>query len=206
MINILYVLIAMTIGAVIGLAVFIYFKTIYKQRLDDIETRKQELIKEGEIEVERIKKDAVLEVKDIRYQAKTESDKEIKEKRYEVTQLEKRLRHKDEILDRKLDQFEKREGDLSKRDKEITKKETLISDKEKEYTKLVKQEREILEKLSGISTEDAKTRLLKEVEEELQFDKAKLIKQIEQDTKDEAEKRAHDIISLAVLLYAFLRR
>ncbi|MCI4624737.1 MAG: ribonuclease Y [Candidatus Magnetoovum sp. WYHC-5] len=202
MYSFIYAILFLIAGAAAGVGISLYFKNQYNKKYLELEEKNKEKIKDAEKEAERIKKDAYLESKDIRYQAKSEVEKELKEKRHEINQIEKRLRHKEEILERKLDQFEKRENELGRREKDFVRKENSISEKEKEYDQLVLQAKERLERLSGITQEEAKAMLLKAVEDEIRFDKGKLIKQIEQDTKEEAEKKAHDIISLAVQRYA----
>lgn len=198
----IYSMLAIIAGAGAGIGISMHFKNIFHKKYLELEEKNKAITKDVQREAERIKKDAYLESKDIRYQAKSEVEKELKEKRHEANQIEKRLRHKEEVLERKLDQFEKRENDLTRREKEFVRKENALAEKEKEYEKLVAQAKEKLERLSGITQEEAKTMLLRAVEEEIRFDKAKLIKQIEQDFKDESEKKAHDIISLAVQRYA----
>jgi ribonuclease Y len=200
--NILYLLIAIAAGIGISAAASIYFKRRYTVNLAEHEKKNQESLKAVTAEAERLKKEAELEAKDIRYQAKAEVEKELKERRNELGQTEKRFRHKEETLDRKLDSLDKRDAEVNKRERDLTRKEQTLADKEKELENLVKEETTKLEQIAGTTFEEAKSILMKKVEETTRFDMAKLIKQVEQEAKDEGEKRAGNIISLAIQRYA----
>ncbi|MEO5361764.1 MAG: ribonuclease Y [Nitrospirota bacterium] len=200
--SIIYVLIAIITGAVAGAAMSLFFKGVFKKKFEELEHKQLDVIREAEREAERIKREALVEAKDIRYQSKAEAEREVKEKKNEFSQMEKRLRHKEENLDKKLDQFEKRDSELMRKEKEFIKREQQFAEKEKQYDKLIQAETEKLEKISGMTVEEAKTQLLKKVENEIRFEEAKLIKQIEQEARDESEKRARHIIGLAIQRYA----
>ncbi|MBF0344290.1 MAG: ribonuclease Y [Nitrospirae bacterium] len=200
--SVTYVIIAVFVGGAISFGFALYFKGVYRRKHQELLKKQADIIRDAEKEADKIKKDALIEAKDIRYQTKTESEKEIKEKRHEINHVEKRLRHKEEMLDKKLDQFEKRDMELIRREKEYNRKEQAQTEREKEYDKLLQIEKEKLEKLSGITSEEAKNQLLKKVEDEVRFEAGKLVKQIEQEAKDESEKRAKHIIGLAIQRYA----
>ncbi|MBF0465067.1 MAG: ribonuclease Y [Nitrospirae bacterium] len=202
MINIVYILIAIAAGALVGGLLAFLFKRALNKKSMELDKRKEEIVTEAERDAERIKKEAHIEAKDIKYQTKSEGEREIKEKKFELNQMEKRLRHKEESLDKKLDQFEKREGDFMRREKDFSKKEQTIADKEKHYDKLIQLETERLEKISGVTTEEAKFQLLKKVEEDVRYEQARLIKQIDNETKEEVEKHSRNIIGLAIQRYA----
>jgi ribonuclease Y len=200
--NILFLLIAAAAGIGIGAAALLYFKKRYAVNMAEFEDKHLEARKAVAAEAERLKKEALLEAKDIRYQAKAEVEKELKERRNELNQTEKRFRHKEEILDRKLDQVDKREVDMNKRERDFIHKEQALSDQEKQIDILIKEESAKLEQIAGTTFEEAKSILMKKVEETTRFDMSKLIKQVEQEARDEGEKRAGNIISLAIQRYA----
>ena len=200
--SMLYVGIAIAIGITVGLVMSLVYKSSLKGQKATVDVDKDKVIAIAQKEAEHIKKDATLEAKDIVYQAKSDAEKELKERRNEVSQLEKRLRQKEETLDRKVDQNEKRDQELNKRDRDSTAKERSILEKENKYVQILKEQTEMLEKLSGISSEEAKQEILRRTEEEARFEVGKLIKKIEDEAKETAEKKAKEIIGFAVQRYA----
>jgi len=185
-----------------GLGIFIFLRRkLNRERLILLE-EKTKIIEEAKKEAEALKKEARLEAKNITYQAKAEAEKELKEKRYELSHLEKRLRQKEEALDRKFEQIERKEQELSRRDRELHNREKELSEKEKRYEALIKEQMVILERISGMSEEEARKEFLKRVEEEMRLEAARLSKRIEDEAREMAEKRAKEIISFAVQRYA----
>lgn len=196
------VLIAVGVGVGVGVIMSFIYRSSLKPRQLDIEKEKIKLIEEAKKEAETRKKEASLEAKDIVYQAKAEAEKDLKERRSELTQLDKRLRQKEETLDRKFDQIDKREHDLTRREKEYASKERAIQEKDNRYNQMLKEQTLQLERISGISSEEAKAELFKRVEEESRFEAAKLAKTIEDEVKETAEKKAKETISFAIQRYA----
>ncbi|RMG04960.1 MAG: ribonuclease Y [Nitrospirae bacterium] len=191
------------VGGVVFASLMLYLnsKKAGKERLD-YESEKERILADAHREAERIKKEARLEAKDIIYQAKSETEKEIKERQREINQIERRLRNREENLEKKLDQIEKREHDLAARERDFLKRDRKLKEKESEVELLIKRHLEELEKLSGYSAEKAKEELFRKIEEETRFEAAKMIKQIEEETQNIAEDKAREIISLAIQRYA----
>jgi len=196
------VLIAVGVGVGVGVIMSFIYRSSLKPRQLDIEKEKIKLLEEAKKEAETRKKEASLEAKDIVYQAKAEAEKDLKERRSELNQLDKRLRQKEETLDRKFDQIDKREHDLTRREKEYASKERAIQEKDNRYNQMLKEQTLQLERISGISSEEAKAELFKRVEEESRFEAAKLAKTIEDEVKETAEKKAKETISFAIQRYA----
>ena len=122
---------------------------------------------------------------------RSEMERENKERRSDIQRQERRLLQKEENLDRKIESFEKKEEHLAVR-------ETFLSDSQAKVDALYQKQLGELERLSGLSTEDAKKELLQSVEEEVKHETAMLIKDLEQQAKEEADKKAREIISLAI--------
>ena len=202
MINMQYLLIAVVTGVIIGLIISLLYKSSLKAKRQSIDLDKNKLLEDARKEVETLRKEAAIEAKDIVYQAKTEAEKELREKRSELNHLEKRLRQKEESLDRKFDQIDKREHELGKKEKDFNSRERALQDKESKAIALIKEQTQILEKLSGISTEEAKQEILRRTEEDTRFDIAKLVKKIEDEAKEGAEKKAKEIIGSTIQRYA----
>ena len=197
-----YIAIAAFVGITVGLLMSLIYKRALKGQKRSIDAEKNKIIEDTRKEAENIKKEAMLEAKDIVYQAKIEAEKELRERRSDVNQLEKRIRQKEETLDRKFDQNEKREHELNKREREYSVKERAIQEKETTYVQLVKAQMEALEKISGISVEEARQEILRRTEEDSRLEIAKVIKKIEDEAKENAEKKAKEIIGFAIQRYA----
>lgn len=200
--QIMYILIAVFVGLAVGLVLTLISRANLKNQRLTIENEKIKIIEEAQREAETVKKEASVEAKDIVYQSKAESEKELRERRSELNHLDKRLRQKEESLDRKFEQIEKREQELSRREKDYTSKERSIQDKENTLSNMIKEQTELIEKVAGLSSEEARQELLKKVEDESRFEAAKLAKRIEDEAKENAEKKAKDIIGFSVQRYA----
>jgi len=200
--SMIYIAIAAVVGIATGLLMSLVYKSALKGQKSSIETERGKIIEKAQKEAENIRKEATLEAKDIVYQAKTDAEKELRERRLDVNQLEKRIRQKEETLDRKFDQIEKREHELNKRDKELGSKERTTQEKEAKFSQLVKDQTEVLEKISGISTDEAKQEILRRTEEDSRLEIAKLVKKIEDEAKESAEKKAKEIMGFAIQRYA----
>lgn len=197
-----YIMLAIGIGIALGIILSLIYRSSLKTQRLAIEIEKEKLIDEAKRAAETLKKEASIEAKDIVYQAKLEAEKEIRERRSELNQLDRRLRQKEETVERKLDQVEKREQEINKREKEYNSRERAVQEKENRYNQLIKEQKITLEKISGISSEEARQELLKRVEEESRFEAAKLAKRIDDEAKEFAERRAKEITSLAIQRYA----
>lgn len=180
----------------------IYFKVTLGKRLRDTENKAQKLLQDARREAESIKKEAELVAKDKIIQARAEAEKELKERRTELNQLDKRLRHREELLDRKMEQLDKRENNFNKKEKDLNRREKELSEKELYYEKLLKEQDEVLGRLSSLSAEEAKKELLKRIEEESRFEAAKIAKRIEDEVTESAHRKAKEILSLAIQRYA----
>ncbi|MDA8239542.1 MAG: ribonuclease Y [Nitrospiraceae bacterium] len=202
MINIVYLLASVVAGIVVGLIMSLIYRNALKTQRDSINNEKKKIIDETLKEAESLKKEASLEAKDIVYQAKTEAEKELRERKTELNHLEKRLRQKEESIERKFDIIDKREHDLSRREKEYSGKERSQQEKENRYNQLLKDQTATLEKLSGITSEEAKQEILRRTEEEAKFEIAKLIKRIEDEAKENADRKAKEIMGSAIQRYA----
>jgi len=167
-----------------------------------LEKEKKNIFEESHREVETIKKEALVEAKDLVFQAKAEVEKEIRERRSELNHLDKRLRQKEESLDRKYEQIEKREQEIAKREKDYSIKERIIGEKETTYNKMIKDQTDLLEKTSGLTSQEAREELFRKIEEESRFESAKLAKRIEDEARENAEKKAKEIIGFSIQRYA----
>ena len=186
----------MTIGIIVAVAVVlcaaIYVrKNISQAKVSQAAEESKRIIEEASKEAESLKKEAVLEAKEEVHKLRSDLEKESRDRRNEVQRLERRLIQREELLDKKSDMLEKRDENLNKKQQEI---QTL----EGEIQALYLKQREELERLSGLTSEDAKQLLLDEVKKEVKHDAAVLIKEVETKAKEEADKRAREIITCAI--------
>ena len=189
---------------IVGLAVgggvmyFVGHKRGYEKRrqvaeaaISSAEEEAQRIVSEAEKDAESKRKEIVLEGKEEIHRLRSENDKEIRERRNEINKQEKRVQQREEHLNKKIEQAEKKLEQVNARMKQA-------DDKFAEAEELKRCQLEIMEKISGLTAEQAKEQLMNALEEELVHEKALKIKEYEQQTKDEAEKKAQNIISLAI--------
>lgn len=173
-----------------------------KSRIQSAKSDANEILKNAEKEAETIKKESLLQAKDKLFQARADLENEIKERRSELSAREARLLKKEENLERKAGQLESKEGVLTKHEKEIDNGFKRAKEKEKEADNLVKKQHEKLEQLAGLSSAEARDILLKKVEDETRIESARIIRQIEEETHSQADKKAKEIVATAIGRYA----
>jgi ribonuclease Y len=160
------------------------------------------IVEEARKEADSLRKEAEIEAKEILYQSRTRFEEETKEEKREFQKMEKRLQQREENLDRKFETLDKKDQELVQREKSVAGQQKALSEREKEYSALLESQRQKLETISGMSAEQAKEELKSLMIEEARFDAAKTIKKIEEDTRETADKKAREIISLAVQRYS----
>jgi len=191
--------IALLIGGVLG---YFLHSRLMQSRMADAKLAADKIIEAARKEAETLRKEAEIQAKDTVLQAKLEWENEIREERRELQASEKRLLQKEENLERKLSHLDGREEELARKEQSLNDRVIQHGKKEKEVENLIQQQREKLESLSGISSEEAKNRLMEEMESAARHDCAKRIKQIEDEAKEAADKKAKKIIALAIQRYA----
>ncbi len=161
------------------------------EKIGTAEEKARSIIDEALKTAETKKREALLEAKEENLRAKNEQDKEYRERRSELQKYEKRVLSKEEAADRKADALEKRSNDLNNRESELKKKE-------KKVDELHDQEVRELERISGLTSEEAKEYLLRSVENEVKIDTAKLYRELESKAKEEAGRKAKDYVVTAI--------
>jgi ribonuclease Y len=162
------------------------------------EKKADEIIKTAEKEADARKKEVELEGKDLLYRIRNDFEEQTKERRQELQQLEKRLVQKEENLDRKVDILDKKEKDVLASEGAIQQKEKEVHLKDVELNKLLEEEKSKLQSISRLSADEAKNLLLKRMESDVRHEASIMIKNIEDEAKATAEKKAKNIISLAI--------
>ncbi len=182
-----FVITAVIIWIIAGL----YHKNVVEKQIGSAEQQKREIIDEALRVAETTKKEALLEAKEESLKTKNELEKETRERRAELQRYEKRVLGKEETLEKKLTAVERREANLTKREEELQKVK-------EEVSKLNEQRVQELERISGLTSEQAKEYLLKTVEDEVKIDTAKMIKELESRAKEEANKKARECVVTAI--------
>jgi len=181
-------LISIPIGILIG---YLIRKYIAEAKIQTAEEEAKKILEDATREAESKQRELILEAKETAHKIKEETDRENQRRRSELQRLENRLMHKEESLDRRSEVIERKE-------QSIRDKENHLNNLEKEIVALKEKEIKTLEQISKFTENEAKEFLFRRVEEELEYEFAKLIKEKELKVKDEAEKKAREIISLAI--------
>ena len=166
-------------------------KNVVEKKIGSAEGKAREIIDEAIKSAEAKKKEALLEAKEENLKAKNELDKEIKERRAEVQRYEKRVLNKEEAIERKSESLEKKENGLKNKEEKLAEAQTKVDE-------LSEKRVQELERISGLTPEQAKEYLLKTVEEEVKIETAKLVKELESQAKEEADKKAKEIVVNAI--------
>ena len=185
-----------------SLAIWFLQKYLYKKEFFSAKQEAKQILQEAKQEAKQIQREASGQAKELLYQMRSEFEKETKEKYRDLQRLENRLLKREEQVEKKIAILEKKEDALAYREKELRNKEKEIEERKSFYERLLREEREKLEALSQMTSEEAKQLLLKQVEEETRHEAAKLIRQIENEAKEEANKKAKEILALAINRYA----
>ncbi len=168
-----------------------YRRKVAEAKVGNAEEKAREIIDEAVKTAEAKKREALLEVKEESIRTRNELEKETKERRAEVQRMERRVLSKEESLDKKLDAIEKREASYTAKEEDLKRKKA-------EIEKLHDQSVQELERISGLTSDQAKEYLLKTVEDEVKYDTAKLIKELESRAKEEANKKAKEYVVTAI--------
>ncbi|MBQ7248333.1 MAG: ribonuclease Y [Lachnospiraceae bacterium] len=186
-----YVLIGIVAAVAGSLLTWIWRKSVYEKKIGTAQDKSREIIDEAVKTAESKKREALLEAKEENLKLKNEWEKENRERRSEIQKMENRLQNKEENLDRKIESLEKREANYAA-------KEELLSKRHRELEQMIEGEKVELEKISGLTTEEAKTYLLQLVEDDVKHEKAKLIKELDAQAKEEAGKKAKEYVVTAI--------
>jgi ribonuclease Y len=198
-----------TLWGAIGIGLIVGFIGAYLIRAGGASRKIRAAEKEAGRKIENAKhqaatlvKEAELEVKDRRIKMKNDFDIETKDTRVELKEKERRLTKKEENAERKIDQLGRRDRELVKKERRLSKRENKVDHLEARANGLIEEQKRQLEKISGMTTDQAKELLIRAMENEARYDGAKLIKRIESEAKAEADKKAKNILATVIQRYA----
>ncbi|MGX1983957.1 ribonuclease Y [Thermolongibacillus altinsuensis] len=188
-------LLALVVGAVVG---FFVRKSIAEAKIGGANAAAKQIIEEAKREADALKKEALLEAKDEIHKLRAEAEREIRERRSELQKQENRLLQKEENLDRKDEALNKREALLEKKEDSLNERQQHIEEMESKVEEIVRKEQAELERISSLTREEARQIILERVEKELSHEIALMVKEAETRAKEEADKKAKEILSLAI--------
>ncbi|EPY04012.1 metal dependent phosphohydrolase [Paenibacillus alvei TS-15] len=185
---IVLVVAALFLGFGIG---YLIRKSLAEAKITSAEHAAEQIMDGARKEAEALKKETVLEAKDEIHKLRNEAEKDIRERRNEVQRLERRLLQKEESLDKKLEALERKE-------EQVAAKERRIEETQEQVDQICQQQVTELERISNLTMEDARTIILTNVEQEVRHETAQMIKEIEQQAREESDKRSREIITMAI--------
>lgn len=191
---ILYIVVAL--GSICG--GYFLRRYVAEKKIQDAEAQAEHILEQAKKELEGRRKEVNLEAKDLLYRMRQDFERETKDRRQEISNLEKRLTQKEENIDRRLGLLEAKEKEVEAKLENLRKQEESIKTKEQHLHSLIAEEKERLQKISSLSAEEAKQILLARLSEELNAEKAVLIKRQEDELRNITEKKARELTSLAI--------
>jgi len=199
MLNIILMIIVAVVCLIGGYLLRRYFA---EKKIQDAEAKAKFILEKANKEIQDRHREIELEAKDMTFRLRQDFENETKQRRQELTELEKRFSQKEMNLDRRLELLEKKEKEFETKTIALKRQEENLKTKENQLYNLIAEEKERLQKISSLSPEEAKQILLTRISEELNAEKAVLIKKQEEELRTQAHKMATDIISLAIQRYA----
>lgn len=181
---------------------FFLRKKIVEQKISSAEEITKKIISDAQKEAETLRKEAKLQAKEELYRTKAEFEKETRNKKIELQKLEKRLAQKEENLEKKVNLIDQKEILIAKREKAVEAQEKIVKEMEEKYSNLLEEQKRLLEKISGMTSEEAKKLLMQSLENEAKHESARTIRKIEEETKENADKIARNIIAMAIQRYS----
>ncbi|WP_404452693.1 ribonuclease Y [Virgibacillus necropolis] len=192
---IISILLTLIVGIVVG---YLIRKSIAEAKISSAEKLAKQIVDEAHRNADASKKEALLEAKDENHKLRQETEQDLRDRRNEAQKQETRLMQKEENLDRKSETLDKRELSLEKKENSLTEKQQQIEEMESKVEAMIQMQQTELERISGYTTDQAKQIILERIEQEVTHESALMIKEAENRAKEEADKKAKSILSLAL--------
>ena len=187
------------LGALFFFAIgFVLRKYTARMKVKRAEEKSKAIVEEAKKEAESRKREAQLEAKDLLLKLRSDFEKESKERRKELGHLDRRLAQREENLDRRMDILDKKEKEMGSRLHHLQTKEKEIEEKDNALSRLLQEEKERLQKVSGMTVDEAKRILLRRLENDVKQESAFMLKRLEEEAREKADKEARKIIGLAI--------
>jgi len=175
---------------------------VQKRKTGEYQAIARKILDDAKKEADVAKREASIQAKDIVIQARNELEQEAKGRKAELQNTERRLSQKEVNLDKKMETLDKKEEDLEKKEKQIGSREVYLEGRIGEYEVILKQQRERLEEIAGVTAEDAKRMLMQAMEDEARYEGTKIARKIEEEAREKADKKAKEILAVAIQRYA----
>ena len=186
-------------GVVIG---FFLRKKLVESKLATAEEAAKKIFADAKKDSDTLKKEARLQAKEELYKSKAEFEKESRNKKYEMQKMEKRLSQKEENLEKKVNLLDQKDISVAKREKSLEAQEKRVKEMEDKYTEAIEEQKSQLEKISGMTSTEAKKLLMQNLENEAKLESARTIRRIEEETKENSDKISRNIIAMAIQRYS----
>ena len=186
-------------GVVIG---FFLRKKLVESKLATAEEAAKKIFADAKKDSDTLKKEARLQAKEELYKSKAEFEKESRNKKYEMQKVEKRLSQKEENLEKKVNLLDQKDISVAKREKSLEAQEKRVKEMEDKYTAALEEQKSQLEKISGMTSTEAKKLLMQNLENEAKLESARTIRRIEEETKENSDKISRNIIAMAIQRYS----
>ena len=196
---VLFIIVAVFAGAVAG---YILKQTFTAKKIRVSQSLAARIVEESKKEADTIKKEAILQAKENLLKMKADFDAETREVKSELESLERRIRSKEENMDKRMDALSQKELNIENRDKALNQKEQAIEEKHRKIDALVDEQKSKLEKIAGITPEEAKNILIQSMEADARRDAAVLVRKAEEEAKLTADRKAREIIAYSIQRYA----
>lgn len=181
-----------------------FIARLFLNRRDAQEARglASRVLEEARKEADNIKKEAIIQGKEQLIRAKNDFEKEYKEKRKELENVERRINNREEAVEKRMELISRKEVSIETKEQAISDRESLIKEKQAEAERIVEEQRLVLQKIAGVTSQEAKDLLIQSMEQEAKKDAAGLVRRIEEEATNNAENTAREIIALAVQRYS----
>ena len=177
-------------------------RMLVKKRLQSSESLAERIVAEAKKDAETIKKESVLQAKETLLKTKADFEKDTRDRRIELDNREKRIRSKEENLDKRIDSLSQKEANIENRDKSLLQKEAQLHEKYAKLDRIMEEQRQKMEKIAGMTSEEAKNCLIQSMEEDAKREAAIVLRKIEEETRRTADNKSREIIAYAVQRYS----
>ncbi|QKS71367.1 ribonuclease Y [Paenalkalicoccus suaedae] len=192
------ILISLFIAVIAFIIGYFVRKSIAEAKISSAESMANQIVEDAKREADASKKEGILEAKDEAHKIRLDAEKEIRDRRNDIQKQENRLVQKEEVLDRKSETLDKKEVTLEKREDQLSKRQLEVDDMNSKVEELLQQQQQELERISGFTKDEARDIIMKTMENELIHEKALLVKDYTTQAKEEADKKAKEILSTAI--------
>ncbi|MDO8723628.1 MAG: Rnase Y domain-containing protein, partial [Syntrophales bacterium] len=177
-------------------------RMLVKKRLQSSESFAERIVAEAKKDAETIKKESVLQAKETLLKTKAEFEKDTRDRKIELDNREKRIRSKEESLDKRIDSLSQKEANIENRDKSLLQKEAQLNENHAKLDRIMEEQRQKMEKIAGMTSEEAKNCLIQSMEEDAKREAAIVLRKIEEETRRTADNKSREIIAYAVQRYS----